>query len=364
MRGSCQLRENLMFGRFKKSKSPETHPNNHPFAHALARIQLPEWPEAIPADWVHVTDNIATLTLPFAADERVLAPLRADPELGQLQWQLRVVIEKLPNSQPELPMTFGNVIVVSSGKGGVGKSSVSVQLALALHQLGANVGILDADVYGPSLPTMLGGQDDKLEINAQQKMIPHQRHGIWASSLGYLTDTKDAAIWRGPMASAALQQLFRDTKWPRLDYLVVDMPPGTGDIQLTFAQKLPITGAVVVTTPQTVALADAEKGITMFRKVGVPITGLIENMSYYQCSACGHRDAIFGSAGGVEVAKREQVPVLGQWPLDTRLRAALDEGHPWLVQHPDDPLSQLMRASAAKLASELYWQAHAKSMES
>lgn len=346
-----------MFGRFKKSKSPETHPNNHSFAHALARIQLPEWPEAIPADWVHVTDNIATLTLPFAADERVLAPLRADPELGQLQWQLKINIAKLPNSQPELPMTFGNVIVVSSGKGGVGKSSVSVQLALALHQLGANVGILDADVYGPSLPTMLGGQSEKLVINPQQKMIPHQRHGIWVSSLGYLTDTKDAAIWRGPMASAALQQLFRDTKWPRLDYLIVDMPPGTGDIQLTFAQKLPITGAVVVTTPQTVALADAQKGISMFRKVGVPITGLLENMSYYQCSQCGHRDAIFGTEGGVRVAQDEAVPLLGQWPLDARIRAGLDEGKPLVSEAPQDPLSLMMKDSAYKLAVELYRQA-------
>lgn len=354
-----------MFSRFKSSKSAEKKPLPTAMIEALAQLSSPYWPHSLPLEWVRLVDQkSARLTLPFAADETVLVPFQQHPDLQHYQWSLALNIAKLPNSQPELPMTFGNVIVVSSGKGGVGKSSVSAQLAIALHQLGATVGILDADIYGPSLPTMLGGHNEQLEINPQNKMLPHRRHGIWVNSLGYLTDTKDAAIWRGPMASAALQQLFRDTKWPRLDYLIVDMPPGTGDIQLTFAQKLPITGAVIVTTPQTVALADAEKGITMFRKVGVPITGLVENMSYYQCSHCGHQDAIFGEGGGVAVAAREQVPVLGQCPLDTRLRAALDEGHPWLVQHPDDPLSQLMRASAAKLASELYWQAHAKSMES
>lgn len=349
-----------MFGRFKKSKSHGTASSQPQLSQMLAQVKLPHWSRTIPENWVTIDGQNALLTVPFAADERILEPLKQHSELGQFKWTLKRNIAKLPNSQPELPMTFGNVIVVSSGKGGVGKSSVSVQLALALHQLGANVGILDADVYGPSLPTMLGGQEEKLEINAQQKMIPHQRHGIWVSSLGYLTDTKDAAIWRGPMASAALQQLFRDTKWPRLDYLIVDMPPGTGDIQLTFAQKLPITGAVIVTTPQTVALADAEKGITMFRKVGVPITGLIENMSYYQCSQCGHRDAIFGTEGGAKVAQREQVPLLGQWPLDARIRSGLDEGKPLVAEQPEHELSLMMKDSAAQLAAELYQQAQTK----
>lgn len=353
-----------MFGRFRTSKSTKKQSMPTSMVDALAQLTSPYFPHGVPAEWVQLDDaKTACVTLPFAADNTILEPFTTHPELGQYQWRLAINIAKLPNSQPELPMTFGNVIMVSSGKGGVGKSSVSVQLAIALQQLGATVGLLDADIYGPSLPTMLGGQEQKLEINEQNKMIPHQRHGVWVSSLGYLTEAKDAAIWRGPMASAALQQLFRDTKWPRLDYLVVDMPPGTGDIQLTFAQKLPITGAVIVTTPQTVALADAEKGISMFRKVGVPITGLVENMSYYQCSQCGHQDAIFGNGGGVAVAAREQVPVLGQWPLDARLRAALDEGQPWLVQHPTDSLSHLMRTSAMRLASELYWQVQAKSKE-
>lgn len=351
-----------MFGRFKKSKPTTNNTEPPDLAQRITQIRLPEWPHEVPLDWLQFDQQQATLTVPFAADERVLEPFLKDPVLGQFNWRLQRRIEKLPNSQPELPMTFGNVIVVSSGKGGVGKSSVSVQLALALAQLGAKVGILDADVYGPSLPTMLGGQEQKLTINDQQKMIPHQRHGVWVSSLGYLTDTKDAAIWRGPMASAALQQLFRDTKWPALDYLIVDMPPGTGDIQLTFAQKLPITGAVVVTTPQTVALADAEKGISMFRKVGVPITGLIENMSYYECSQCGHRDAIFGTEGGARIAQREQVPLLGQWPLDTRIREGLDVGEPLLVRDPEDNLSTMMRTTAYKLAVQLYQQAHQKQL--
>ncbi len=345
-----------MFDRFRKSKSDSSGLSRAQLT-ALEGLELPGWTGVIPASWIQVSDGQATLTLPFAAGDSILQPFRDDPELGQLSWERKLKIEKLRNSQPELPMIYGNVIVVSSGKGGVGKSSVSVQLALALAEFGARVGILDADVYGPSLPTMLGGLDDKLQFNEQQKMIPHQRHGIAVSSLGYLTEAKDAAIWRGPMASAALQQLFRDTKWPALDYLIVDMPPGTGDIQLTFAQKLPITGAVVVTTPQTVALADAEKGISMFRKVGVPITGLIENMSFFECGQCGHREAIFGTEGGARVAAAEQVPLLGQWPLASRLRAGLDEGQPLLISDPADPLCEIMRNSAQQLSMQLYQQA-------
>ncbi|MDX1705493.1 iron-sulfur cluster carrier protein ApbC [Pseudidiomarina sp.] len=345
-----------MFDRFRKSK-PGSSGLSPAQVKALQQLRLPGWSGSVPPGWVQIAGDQATLTVPFAAGDSILRPFREDTELGKLHWERRLNIAKLPNSQPELPLIYGNVIVVSSGKGGVGKSSVSVQLALALSGFGARVGILDADIYGPSLPTMLGGLDEKLEFNEQQKMIPHQRHGISVSSLGYLTEAKDAAIWRGPMASAALQQLFRDTKWPALDYLIVDLPPGTGDIQLTFAQKLPITGAVVVTTPQTVALADAEKGISMFRKVGVPITGLIENMSFYECGQCGHREAIFGTEGGARVAAAEQVPLLGQWPLASRLRAGLDDGQPLLVSNPADPLCEIMRDSATQLAMQLYQQA-------
>ncbi len=356
-----------MLSWFRGQSKPQQKSNpkgmNKQQLQALEQLQIEGWQGAVPLQWISVDGEQATLTLPFAASKRILAPFEQDAELGKLNWQLKLAIKKLPNSQPELPLVHGNVIVVSSGKGGVGKSSVSVQLALALSSFGAKVGILDADIYGPSLPTMLGGTGDKLNFNEQNKMIPHQRHGLQVSSLGYLTEAKDAAIWRGPMASAALQQLFRDTKWSALDYLIVDMPPGTGDIQLTFAQKLPITGAVIVTTPQTVALADAEKGISMFRKVGVPITGLIENMSFYECGACGHRDSIFGEHGGVKVAQAEAVPLLGQWPLAARIRAGLDQGEPLMTTAPDDPLSILMQDSATQLAMQLYQQAELANIE-
>lgn len=339
---------------------PDSNPisatNIPPLATALAALKTTLFPSGIPADWVTVAGQQATLKLPFAAGPGVHKVLSETPVLAEYEWQLQLNIALLDNSQPELPKLHGNVIVVSSGKGGVGKSSVTVHLAIALQQLGARVGILDADIYGPSMPTMLGGSDEKLVFNEQKKMQPHLRHGVHVSSLGYLVEPGDAAIWRGPMASAALQQLFRDTQWPKLDYLLVDMPPGTGDIQLTFAQKLPITGAVVVTTPQTVALADAEKGIAMFRKVSVPITGLIENMSYFECSACGQQDAVFGEQGGARVAEQHQVPLLGQWPLATRIRAALDEGAPLSVSQPEDPISQRMLATAELLAANLYAQ--------
>lgn len=331
-----------------------------PIKAAYERLSIAGWQGPLPLNWLQVNGTEATLTVPFAAGEQFLVPFRADPVLSKLNWTLKLNITKLPNSQPELPLLYGNVIVVSSGKGGVGKSSVSVQLAIALSSFGAKVGLLDADVYGPSLPTMLGGAEKKLQYSPQNKLIPHVRHGVWVSSLGYLTEANAPAIWRGPMASAALQQLFRDTQWPQLDYLIIDMPPGTGDIQLTMAQKLPITGAVVVTTPQTVALADAEKGIEMFRKVGIPLTGIIENMSSFECSQCGHQEAIFGSGGGAAVAQREGVPLLGEWPLAARMRAALDQGEPLSIQAPTDPLVALMAASAQQLAMQLYQQVQAK----
>ncbi|RUO60227.1 iron-sulfur cluster carrier protein ApbC [Pseudidiomarina insulisalsae] len=327
-------------------------------ASAVAQFRLPGWSTAVPQHWWQLEGQQLQLKLPFAATDAVLAPLRDMPQLNDYQISLRCTIEKLPNSQPDLPLVYGNVIVVSSGKGGVGKSSVAVQLALGLAESGAKVGLLDADVYGPSLPTMLGGSAEKQGINAQNKMEPHLRHGVYVSSLGYLADAKDAAIWRGPMASAALQQLFKDTQWPRLDYLIIDMPPGTGDIQLTIAQKIPVTGAVVVTTPQNVALADAEKGIAMFRKVGIPITGLIENMSYFKCSACGHLDPVFGSEGGVRVASEHEVPLLAQLPLASKIRQALDEGEPLLVSAPQHELNQPVRDMAVAVAGQLYQQAN------
>lgn len=229
-----------MLGKWLGKKS--TPENGDSFSVAereqLQQFRLPGYDGPLPEAWFSKQGQQACLRLPFSAGSQVLKPLQDDAVLGDYQWQLDCQVEKLPNSQPELPLIYGNVIVISSGKGGVGKSSVAVQLAVALAENGASVGLLDADIYGPSLPTMLGGADEKQQINDQNKMQPHLRHGVYVSSLGFLADSKDAAIWRGPMASAALQQLFRDTAWPRLDYLIVDLPPGTGDIQLTMAQKL------------------------------------------------------------------------------------------------------------------------------
>lgn len=322
----------------------------------VAATPLTGCPDGIPLSWIEQNEQVLTVTVPFAVPNDWLTPLQQHPKLADYQWQLEQRIEKLPNSQPELPMLYGNVILVASGKGGVGKSSVTAQLAMALAAMGANVGVLDADIYGPSMPIMFGRDSDAPVQAAENKLAVQMRHGVAVSSLGYLTDSKEAAIWRGPMASAALQQLLRDTAWPKLDYLLVDMPPGTGDIQLTFAQKLPVTGAVIVTTPQTVALADAEKGITMFRKVGIPITGLIENMSYFECGHCGEQSFIFGEQGGAKVAQAEAVPLLGQWPLHPQLREQLDNGLGALPE--DSEFARLIQQTATELAAQLYFQKH------
>lgn len=314
------------------------------------------FPDGLPTEWVTGSGDTRVLNVPFAAGEPLLKSLKESQDMGKYHWEISSRVEKLKNSQPDLPLTTGNVIVVSSGKGGVGKSSVSVNLALALSQLGAKVGLLDADIYGPSIPTMLGRNTTEPELTANNKMVPMERHGIYVHSLGYLVDEKDATIWRGPMASGALQQLYKDTAWPNLDYLIVDMPPGTGDIQLTMAQKLPITGAIVVTTPQSVALRDAEKGIAMFNKLDIPMIGVLENMSYYQCPSCGYEDPVFGEGGGLAIAEDSCLPVLGQWPLSTELRDSLDGNEPLLLKQPQHKLSQLIMASAQQVAANLYFQ--------
>lgn len=341
----------------KKNADEKTDHFSEQEREQLRQFRLPGFDGPLPDDWFSQQQQQATLHLPFAASQQVLKELQQNATVGHYNWQLEFQVEKLLNSQPELPLLYGNVIVISSGKGGVGKSSVAAQLAVALAETGAKVGLLDADIYGPSMPTMLGGADEKQQINAQNKMQPHLRHGVYVSSLGYLADSKDAAIWRGPMASAALQQLFRDTDWPRLDYLIVDMPPGTGDIQLTIAQKLPVTGAVVVTTPQNVAIADAEKGIAMFRKLSIPITGLVENMSFYHCPSCGHEEAIFGQEGGRNTAISHAVPLLAQLPLASSIREALDHGQPLLVKEPGHQLNEALRTMATAVAAQLYQQA-------
>lgn len=256
--------------------------------------------------------------------------------------------------KPDLSMVPGikNIIAVASGKGGVGKSTTAVNLALALQAEGATVGILDADIYGPSQPTMLGSIE-KPHTDDQKHMIPIVRHGLQAMSIGYLVDDDTAMIWRGPMVSRALQQLLSETRWQNLDFLIVDLPPGTGDIQLTLVQKIPVTAAVIVTTPQDIALMDAQKALTMFRKVEVPVLGIIENMSTHICSQCGHEEALFGQGGGQQLSARYQVPLLGQLPLDKRIREQTDQGYPTVVASPASSLAKHYVDTAKKMAGEL-----------
>ncbi|MGG1944575.1 iron-sulfur cluster carrier protein ApbC [Trinickia sp. NRRL B-1857] len=242
-----------------------------------------------------------------------------------------------------------NIVAVASGKGGVGKSTTAVNLALALASEGASVGILDADIYGPSLPMMLG-IEGRPESPDGQSMNPMKGHGIEANSIGFLVDQDNPMVWRGPMATSALEQLLRQTRWGELDYLIVDMPPGTGDIQLTLAQRVPLTGAVIVTTPQDIALIDAKKGLKMFEKVGVPILGLVENMSIHICSNCGHAEHIFGEGGGERMAKEYGAELLGSLPLDIGIREQADGGHPSVVADPHGTIAETYRAIARKVA--------------
>ncbi|MGB4812778.1 MAG: iron-sulfur cluster carrier protein ApbC [Methylophilaceae bacterium] len=263
----------------------------------------------------------------------------------------RIVAHKTQQGVTLLP-NVKNVIAVASGKGGVGKSTTSVNLALALAAEGATVGLLDADIYGPSQPQMLGISGVPASADGKS-MEPMEAHGIQAMSIGFLVDTDTPMAWRGPMVTGALEQLLRDTKWRDLDYLVIDLPPGTGDIQLTLSQKIPVTGAIIVTTPQDIALLDARKGLKMFEKVGIPILGIVENMSTHICSKCGHEEPIFGTGGGALMSNDYNVDLLGSLPLDISIRVQTDSGKPTVVAEPDSKVAQIYKEIARKVAIKI-----------
>ena len=283
----------------------------------------------------------------------LVAAARGLPGVGNVSVSIttKVVAHAVQRGVQLLP-GVKNILAVASGKGGVGKSTTAANLALALAAEGARVGVLDADIYGPSQPLMLG-TSGKPETLDGQTMEPHIAHGLQVNSIGFLVDDDQAMIWRGPMATQALEQLLRQTRWQELDYLVVDMPPGTGDIQLTLSQRVPVTGAVIVTTPQDIALIDAKKGLKMFEKVGVPILGIVENMAVHICSNCGHAEHIFGAEGGARMAAQYGTELLASLPLAMSIRAQADSGTPTVAAEPDGPTAALYKALARKVAAKI-----------
>lgn len=248
--------------------------------------------------------------------------------------------------------SFGSVIAVASGKGGVGKSTVAVNLACALAQLGHSVGLLDADIYGPSQHIMLGLKEDQPVIGPDRMIIPLEKYGIRVMSFGFFVKPEDAVIWRGPMISRMFQQFVNEVQWGTLDYLVIDLPPGTGDIQLTLTQALKVTGAVIVTTPQDVAIADAIKGINMFRKVNVEVLGVVENMSTFSCPKCHHETSIFSQGGGKQQALEMNTSFLGEIPLEEETRVASDKGVPLVIKNPESPQAKRFLEIAQKVVAE------------
>jgi ATP-binding protein involved in chromosome partitioning len=273
----------------------------------------------------------------------------------------RIQAHKVQNNLSPMP-NVKNILAVASGKGGVGKSTTAVNVALALKSEGAAVGILDADIYGPSQPRMLG-VSGRPDTSDGQRIEPKLAHGVQVMSIGFMIEEDTPMIWRGPMVTQALQQLLNETNWVDLDYLVIDLPPGTGDIQLTLCQRVPVSGAIIVTTPQDIALLDAKKGLKMFEKVEVPVLGIVENMALHTCSNCGHVEHIFGEGGGRRMSEQYGVPMLGALPLDIRIREEADGGTPTVVAEPHSSISAIYRDIARKAAGRLSRQARNKKIE-
>jgi len=285
-----------------------------------------------------------------ALRQALIAAARSVPGVGNVSAQVAVkIVSHAVQRGVQLLPGVKNIVAVASGKGGVGKSTTAVNLALALADEGAQVGILDADIYGPSQPMMMG-IDAKPESQDGKTMEPLVNHGVQVMSIGFLVDADNPMIWRGPMVTQALEQLLRQTNWRELDYLIVDMPPGTGDIALTLSQRVPLTGALIVTTPQDIALLDAKKGLKMFEKVGVPILGIVENMAVHVCTQCGHAEHIFGEGGGRRMAEQYGVDYLGALPLSLAIREHADSGRPSVVAEPAGEAAAIYRALARKVA--------------
>lgn len=309
---------------------------------------------AVNKDKVSVSVEIPTAAYPEPLRKELFSRIEkalTDAGAGKVVIDHKVVTAwQPPPSDKALLPGVRNVIAVAAGKGGVGKSTVSTNLALALKSFGCKVGLLDADVFGPSIPTMLGEPERPPGTTEDQKIVPAVHHGIKVISVGFFTDRNEAVVWRGPMVHRLLQQFLADVVWGDLDYLVVDLPPGTGDVQLSLSQLIPITGAVIVTTPQEVSIIDVIKGISMFKKVEVPLLGIVENMSYYVCPKCGNQDDIFSHGGGQRLATEIGCPFLGELPLDARIRFGGDSGVPIVASSPSSDYAERFRTIASKAA--------------
>ncbi len=316
---------------------------------SLGMVKSVEWGGPRLFLGIELTTPACPLKDTIGADvRRVLAPLGIDDV--EIAWSAQVGSSRGPDA--ERAPGIRNVVAVASGKGGVGKSTVAVNLAVALRLDGARVGLMDVDIYGPSAPLMTGTEGVKPEVR-EGRIRPVEAHGISVLSMGYLVPAGQAVVWRGPMLHKAITQFFEDVDWGELDYLIVDLPPGTGDVQLSLSQIFPLTGAVMVTTPQPVALIDVEKGANMFERVNVPLLGIVENMSWFACPCCGTRSEIFSHGGGRDAAKRHGWPFLGEIPIDPTVRVGGDEGTPVVVSHPDSAVSQAFRATARTLAGKV-----------